>query len=532
MDTKRWRGTLLAAAILVLTGPTWLSAHAAGAASTAAPPVRTQAPRQYSAREIADLVAPVALYPDDLLAIVLPASTYPLQVVQAARFLDAAKRDRTRKPDADWDASIIALLNYPEVLKRLSDQLDWTVDLGQAVLRQQPEVLAAVEGFRKRAHAAGNLRSDDRQVVTVNADTVVIRSVDPSVLYVPDYDPAIVVVERPRPVYRYYPRAYPVYYYAYPPEYVFAGGWFWGVTSYYTLGWTSQRVYVYPWDDPFHPYYGRPWLYEPRHYYYRRPPKVVHNHYYGDQSGGQAHHDGADHAPPQGGGRPRDDRRPWAGHAAAESAGEPREAVRPLPDDSVAEGSVAEDSVADDSVAVEPPAVSPPPVEPDPDRYWRPDYDLVGPRPGTEQPVDGGETVADSVPSTEAPVQVDSEAAAESVDLAPLVTAGFAQPAPADDAVSTPAASQALDTPVVSDLPDRPETSERFEIPETLEVQVTRETSVDVDSVEPALPVETRAEWRDASVSDDAQSGPQDEAPIVRDAEPAPIFDQPVRGDD
>ena len=86
--------------------------------------------------ELEELVGPVALYPDDLLAIVLPASAYPLEIVQAARFLEAFAQDSTLKPDEDWDDSVIALLNYPDVIRMLDEEIDWTWRLGEAVISQ------------------------------------------------------------------------------------------------------------------------------------------------------------------------------------------------------------------------------------------------------------------------------------------------------------------------------------------------------------------------------------------------------------
>jgi hypothetical protein len=83
-----------------------------------------------------ELVGRVALYPDELIAIVLPASTYPLQIVQAARYLEAHESDPTLEPSAEWDDSIIALLNYPEAIELLNTDLDWTWQLGEAVINQ------------------------------------------------------------------------------------------------------------------------------------------------------------------------------------------------------------------------------------------------------------------------------------------------------------------------------------------------------------------------------------------------------------
>ena len=118
-----------------------------------------------SSAELQELVGPIALYPDDLLAVVLPASTYPLQLVQAQRFLDDLKSDSSLQPDESWDDSIVALINYPEAVELLNDDLDWTWRLGEAVVAQQADVIAAVESFRDRAYAAGNLKSDEHQTV-------------------------------------------------------------------------------------------------------------------------------------------------------------------------------------------------------------------------------------------------------------------------------------------------------------------------------------------------------------------------------
>ena len=90
--------------------------------------------------ELQDLVGPVALYPDDLLAIVLPASTYPLEIVQAARFLDELEADGSLEPDESWDESVVALLNYPEVVRMMDKEIDWTWRLGEAVISQQADL--------------------------------------------------------------------------------------------------------------------------------------------------------------------------------------------------------------------------------------------------------------------------------------------------------------------------------------------------------------------------------------------------------
>lgn len=234
-----------------------------------------------SQEELETLVGPIALYPDDLLAVVLPASTYPLEIVQAARFLDDLESDSSLKPDDSWDDSVVALLNYPEVVEMMSDDLDWTWRLGEAVVAQQNDVVAAVEAFRDRAYAAGNLQSDDRQRVTRTGTTIEIEPVDDDVIYVPYYEPEVVVLRQPVRAYYYYPRAYPVYYYPYPAGYHFNSGAFWGVTTAFQIGWSSHYLHVQHHSYHGHPYYG--WNYYDR-YYWRRPSIQVFHTYYGRNS--------------------------------------------------------------------------------------------------------------------------------------------------------------------------------------------------------------------------------------------------------
>jgi hypothetical protein len=237
--------------------------------------------------DLQDLVGPIALYPDDLLAIVLPASTYPLQLVQAQRFLQALEDDPSLSPDEEWDDSVIALLNYPEVVDLLNEDLDWTWRLGEAVVAQQADVVTAVESFRDRAYAAGNLKSDSRQRVAHSEGAIEITPVEDDIIYVPYYEPSEVVVHQRRPVYYYYPRAYPVYYYPYPDSYAFHSGYFWGVTTAFTLGWVTDSLHVVHHSYHGHPYYGRRYW---DGWWYRRPTVHVHNHYYGSTRYSTYHH--------------------------------------------------------------------------------------------------------------------------------------------------------------------------------------------------------------------------------------------------
>ncbi len=234
-----------------------LALGAVGGYAFAQQPAPAQDDKVLSKDELNTLVGKIALYPDDLVAIVLPASTYPLQVVEAARFIDQRKKDPSLKPSDKWDDSVVALLNYPEVVKLMNDDLDWTWKLGDAVINQRGEVLDAIQSFRGQAAAAGNLHTDTHQVVQ-NDDQgeVSIKPADPQIVYVPYYDPQQVVVQQPTPVYYYYPYGYPLYYYPYPYGYSFASGYFWGVTTAFVIGWHSHYVHVVHCGYPGHPYYG------------------------------------------------------------------------------------------------------------------------------------------------------------------------------------------------------------------------------------------------------------------------------------
>lgn len=222
-----------------------------------------------SSAELEELAGPIALYPDDLVSLVLPASTYPVQIVQAARYLNDRERDSKLQPPDDWDDAVVALLNYPEVIELMNDDLDWTWALGEAFLNQQAALMDAIAGFRGQAYAAGNLRSDERQVVTVDHEVIEIAPANPEVIYVPYYEPARVVVYQPYPVYYYnrYPRY--SYYYPYPADYSFAFGYFFGVSTAYRLNWNRHQLYTYHYGYRGHPYYGRNYY---RNHYFRHLP--------------------------------------------------------------------------------------------------------------------------------------------------------------------------------------------------------------------------------------------------------------------
>ena len=160
------------------------------------------------AEELDQLLAPIALYADPLLSEVLIASTYPLEIVQAARW---AKSNAKLKGDAltaalakqSWDDSVKSLAQVPTVLEMMSDKLDWTQKLGDAVLAQQPDVMDSIQRLRLRAQDNGKLKSTKEQTVTVKSEAekqyVVIEPASPTEIYVPYYEPAVVYGDWPYP---------------------------------------------------------------------------------------------------------------------------------------------------------------------------------------------------------------------------------------------------------------------------------------------------------------------------------------------
>jgi len=232
--------------------------------------------------DLKEVVAPIALYPDDLVAVVLPAASYPLQLVQAQRVLDDGG-----SPDADWDEAVVAIMNYPEVVEYLNEDLDWTYGLGLAFINQEADVFNAIQDFRADALAAGNLKSDSYQDVRVdNNGNILIEPRAKDTLYVPYYEPRRVVVRHVTPVYHYYPIARPVYYYPYPASYSFNVGHFYGVGTYFSIGWQYRGLNLFYSTALGHPYAGRHYnvRYSPRHFYFqprvRHQVVVNHRHHY------------------------------------------------------------------------------------------------------------------------------------------------------------------------------------------------------------------------------------------------------------
>ncbi len=226
-DASKRGVALLAALLTALPAPQVLGQAPAAAPAPTAAPVSGVTPAPAQADDPGALVARIALYPDDLVAIILPASTNPLQIVQAERFLAKRKTDPKAPIDEKWDDAVKSLVNYPEVITMMSGDLDWTAALGEAVVADQAAVLEAVQAFRRKTQSAGNLKSDEKQTVVVEKEVITIVPTDPQVIYVPQYNPTTVVVSG-YVGWGYYPSPYPVYYYPYAPGAAFAAGLVWG----------------------------------------------------------------------------------------------------------------------------------------------------------------------------------------------------------------------------------------------------------------------------------------------------------------
>jgi len=233
--------------LCLLCGALWLSAS-----WTHAQPPQAGG-KSFKQEELDQLLAPIALYPDALLAQVLMASTYPLEVVEAARWSKAnpnlkEKALEEAMQQQPWDPSVKSLTAVPQVLEMMNDKLDWMQKLGDAFLAQQEDVMNTVQSLRKKAQEAGNLNSSKELTVKTEGSgdqtIIILEPAEPEVFFIPVYDPASIYGTW------WYP-AYPPYYW-YPPGYVarpgfwfgagiIAGGAIWG-----DCDWHNHRVQVNP----------------------------------------------------------------------------------------------------------------------------------------------------------------------------------------------------------------------------------------------------------------------------------------------
>ena len=224
-------------------------------------PPPDQAPQQappMSEQQLEQLVAPIALYPDSLVAQILAASTYPTQIVEAERYLEAnqglqgqALADAVNQQP--WDPSVKALTAFPSVLGNMNQNLSWTQSLGDAYYNQPQDVMNAIQVMRQKAEAAGNLQSNQQQVVTNNGSDIVVQPANPEIVYVPTYDPWLV-----------YGPPIPVW-----PGFVFGGIWVgqpffgWGIGINigffrpFPWGW---HAWGFNWGGHGLYYGGRPWV--------------------------------------------------------------------------------------------------------------------------------------------------------------------------------------------------------------------------------------------------------------------------------
>ncbi|MFO0830017.1 MAG: DUF3300 domain-containing protein [Phycisphaerales bacterium] len=220
MKLVRASALLIAAAVAAQGAFVSMTLAVPQSTATAPPPAGDKPP--FKPEELEQMLAPIALYPDSLLSQVLMASTYPIEVVEADRWV---KAHADLKGDAlaaelekqTWDPSVRSLVNFPQVLAMMSENLSTTVKIGDAFIGQQKEVMDTVQKLRLKADATGNLKSSKEQTVVkettdTGAQVIVIQSPSPQVVYVPTYNPTVVYGAWPYP-------AYPPYPY-YPPGYV------------------------------------------------------------------------------------------------------------------------------------------------------------------------------------------------------------------------------------------------------------------------------------------------------------------------
>ncbi len=244
---------MLLAAVLALA---LVAGHAAWAQEY--PPVPGDEAAQYgglfTAEELDDLLAPIALYPDPLLAQVLPASTFVDQIDEAARYVSAY--GQAGIDDQPWDVSVRAVAHYPDVLSMMDRKYDWTASLGQAYVNQPQDVMDAIQRLRAQARAEGNLVSNAQQEVIIEDGYIRIVPAAPEVIYVPTYDPVAVYVEPP-PTYGFI---------------TFSIGFTIGAWLNRDCDWHRHRIYYHGWR-------GRGWIGRARPYVHPSRSIYVNNRY-------------------------------------------------------------------------------------------------------------------------------------------------------------------------------------------------------------------------------------------------------------
>jgi hypothetical protein len=252
---KTFIRTMVWMLVFIITLPAGVFAQ-----SSATPPVFRQ-------EELEQILAPVALYPDPLLVQMMMAATYPLEVVEAARWANAnpnltGDQLAAALEQMRWDPSVKSLVNFPNALAMMDGNIEWTQRLGDAFLAQKDQVMDTIQYLRSRAQGQGNLSTTPEQVVTTRDNVIAIEPANPEVMYAPVYNPSLVYGQWSYP-------DYPPYYY-YPPGYVIGdviggilsfgvgmvlGAAWWGY-AWGGFDWYNHGVYCNPYYGGGYPYYG------------------------------------------------------------------------------------------------------------------------------------------------------------------------------------------------------------------------------------------------------------------------------------
>ncbi|CAI3799678.1 DUF3300 domain-containing protein [Rheinheimera sp. MM224] len=217
--------------------------------------------QSFSQAELDAMLAPIALYPDTVLSHVLIASTYPLEIIKANRWVEehprySAEEALEQVEDEDWDPSVKALVPFPQLLERMSDDIDWTQRLGDAFLGQEAQVMTSIQTLRNKAYASGNLDKQEHIKVVRQEKTIIIEPASPQVVYIPYYDPQVVYGP-------WWWHSYPPVYWHVPVGYAVHRGFSWGVGIQIAPGfyfssfhWPRRQIVVidhhHHWRDPYY----------------------------------------------------------------------------------------------------------------------------------------------------------------------------------------------------------------------------------------------------------------------------------------
>lgn len=213
----------------------------------------------YEAEELEDLVAPIALYPDPLIAQLLPAATFIDQIEEAARYV----RRYGVSPAIDqqpWDISVRAVAHYPDLLLKMDRDYDWTVSLGQAFINQQEDLFSAIQRLRADAYDLGNLVSTREQQVVLEGGYIRIYPADPRLIYLPNYDPRVIYVERTYPSYGML---------------TFGAGLSIGVWLNRDFDWYQHRIYYHGWRGDGWIGHARPYVHLQNRYYVQPRSTII-----------------------------------------------------------------------------------------------------------------------------------------------------------------------------------------------------------------------------------------------------------------